>query len=245
MLRGMIPIHHLMRIIEVIRHQVPNPDRSISHYLGIDCVMPTSPLRLRPHFLPKGLWATQMTDKGDRPCMGQINPVHCLRIQGRRCFNFKEAANFQLLPGFPTHIQHRPIHRSAQAHLRFYLYLARCLAFNHSIRPLIFLRFHPLQRFSPMLRQPPHTVFRNLDLRQFLQGFPGFPIRQLGAVLHRPPGYPLAPVLVIQLQLSIQGEKSSPCTSDSSNSLALPPGSLCDSLLGSFSSLCTSFLSHT
>ena len=126
-----------------------------------------------------------MADIGEFTRMGQIDPVHRFRIQGWRLLNFEETANLQFLPGFSTDVDHGSVHRSTQVYIRFCLYFTRCHTFYHPIRPFIFLYFHSFQRFPPMLRQPPDTVFRYLNLPQFQQCFLCFAKCQFGAILHR------------------------------------------------------------
>jgi hypothetical protein len=58
----MIPIDPLVGIIEIIRHQVPDPAGPVCHHLGIGRTMPTPALGFRPQFAPERLRPSEMTE---------------------------------------------------------------------------------------------------------------------------------------------------------------------------------------
>src|SRR4030066_766492 len=103
---GMKPIHHLIGVIEIISHQVPYPGLSAAGPLCVNCLVPASAFRFRPHFLSELLWPTQVADIGAVTGMAQLNPVLRLRVQRRFQFHFKETTALYLLPPFATEADH-------------------------------------------------------------------------------------------------------------------------------------------
>ena len=106
----MVPIHDLLAIVEMLCYQVPDPNCSIPNYLRIGRTCPTSPLRFRPHFLPKYFWFPQVSHIGVVPGSPSFNFFMGLLVHDNVLLYVKNTSDFGFFPAFLSNMDHAPIH---------------------------------------------------------------------------------------------------------------------------------------
>jgi len=218
MLFGMIPVHGLPTVVEVLLGQIPDPGRAVAQHNAVMRLAPVPAVRVTPHPLSKDLRSAQMRDVTILDRLRQFNLLAAGFVKCRTQFDFEGTTHLQLFPTLLQHVDLGPIHRHTQLERLARLAAHDLAAGRRGVGRLPLRLLHRLKLLAPLFCAPPNTGIRERDLPDALQHLGRFskraPATQPDGVLRQL----LAPVLIPQPQLFIQGGKDLFDRSRNSNS---------------------------